>query len=102
VFLTFADGARLANASRHLARDGIVLWSDASAPVITVDDERSYYFEDDAWVVSTDAAFFEVTTGSGILVLFSCSERAAGWSTPRPRSGRAPTGRRSTTPARPR
>lgn len=67
----FADGARLVNASRHLARDGIVLRSESSEPVITVDDERSYYFEDDAWVVSTDAAFFEVTTTGGTLVLFS-------------------------------
>lgn len=71
VILTFEDGARLDNASRHFARDGIVLWSDSSSPVVTVDDERSYYFADDSWVVSTDAAFFEVTTTGGTLVLFS-------------------------------
>lgn len=71
IVLTFADGARLDNVSRHFARDGILLWSDSSAPVVIVDDERSYYFEDDAWVASTNAAFFEVTATDGTLVLFS-------------------------------
>ncbi len=71
VIVTFEDGARLENASRHFARDGIVLWSESSRPVVTVDDERSYYFADDAWVVSTDAAFFEVTATASTLVLFS-------------------------------
>lgn len=69
--LTFAEGARIDNASRHFARDGILLWSESSTPVVTVDDERSYYFEDDAWVTSTRAAFFEVTAPAGTLVLFS-------------------------------
>ena len=71
VVLRFADGARLVNPSRRFARDGIVLLSASRSPVVTIDDERSYYFEDDAWVASTAGAFFEVTADAGTLVLFS-------------------------------
>lgn len=71
VVLRFADGARLRNAGRLLAVAGIVLCSDSSDAIITIDDERSHYFADDAWVTSTTAPFFTVTAPAGTLVLLS-------------------------------
>ena len=71
VVLRFADGARLEDAGRLLAQGDIVLCSDSAEPVIGIDDERSHYFADDAWVTSTAGPFFEVTAPAGTLVLLS-------------------------------
>lgn len=71
VVVRFADGAVLDNAGRLLAQSDIVLCSDSSTPVITIDDERSYYLADDAWVTSTVSPFFVVNAPSGTLVLLS-------------------------------
>ena len=71
VLVRFADGARLERAGRLLALNDIVLCSDSSEPVVVIDDERSHYFADDAWVTSTVSPFFEVTAPAGTLVLFS-------------------------------
>lgn len=71
VVVRFAEGARLENAGRLLAQGDIVLCSDSAAPVIAIDDERSYYLADDAWVTSTVSPFFVVRAPAGTLVLLS-------------------------------
>lgn len=71
VQLTLPDGFKLVNAGVDFAKNGLLIYTQSSEPVIDIGGSgRSFYLSNDAIICSQQCEFFRVSATSG-LVLFS-------------------------------